>query len=277
MEKGEHLKRQNRPSMLQLRYLKELHDTKKKRGIQRVIAQRCGVNASTINRYFKTCIEKGFLSEELEFTSKGEEWFDMYWNMYQALMAYLTEIGAREDEIQKAAEAMIENNDIHILQLMLNDHQKQKYRRMKEVPVRSEMRMAFEDEDRHEVEFAVYKMSRKIYKNRFSMAMHGFEEEAWLIQKGTDRYLELTLKDMAANSRINGEAMSGYLNSLKYEENDQLVTAEIVGNRVCIPLSAFKLHRWPGGEQIASISITVTGSVGRMHMPESTALLAVWF
>ena len=125
--------------------------------------------------------------------------------------------------------------------------------------------------------FAVYKMSRKIYKNRFSMAMHGFEEEAWLIQKGTDRYLELTLKDMAANSRINGAAMSGYLNSLKYEENDQLVTAEIVGNKVCIPLSAFKLHRWPGGEQIASISITVTGSVGRMHMPESTALLAVWF
>ena len=66
MEKGEHLKRQNRPSMLQLRYMRELHDTKKKRGIQRVIAERCGVNASTINRYFKICIEKGFLSEELE-------------------------------------------------------------------------------------------------------------------------------------------------------------------------------------------------------------------
>ena len=65
MEKGEHLKRQNRPSMLQLRYMRELHDTKKKRGIQRVIAERCGVNASTINRYFKICIEKGILSEEL--------------------------------------------------------------------------------------------------------------------------------------------------------------------------------------------------------------------
>ena len=124
MEKGEHLKRQNRPSMLQLRYMRELHDTKKKRGIQRVIAERCGVNASTINRYFKICIEKGILSEELEFTSRGEEWFGMYWEMYQALMDYLIEVGAREDERQKAAEAMIENTDIHILQLMLNDHQK---------------------------------------------------------------------------------------------------------------------------------------------------------
>lgn len=277
MEKGEHLKRQNRPSMLQLRYMRELHDTKKKRGIQRVIAERCGVNASTINRYFKICIEKGILSEELEFTSRGEEWFGMYWEMYQALMDYLTEVGAREDERQKAAEAMIENTDIHILQLMLNDHQKQKYRRMKEVTVQSEMSVTFRDEARCQVEFAVYKMSRKVHKNRFSMAMHGFEEEAWIVQRSTGRYLELTLKDMAANSRINGTAMSGYLNSLKYEENDQLVAAEISGNKLYIPMSAFKMHRWPGGEQIASISITVTGSVGRMHMPESTALLCVWF
>lgn len=82
---------------------------------------------------------------------------------------------------------------------------------------------------------------------------------------------------MTANSRINGTAMSGYLNSLKYEENDQLVAAEISGNKLYIPMNAFKMHRWPGGEQIASISITVTGSVGRMHMPESTALLCVWF
>ena len=161
-------------------------------------------------------------------------------------MDYLTEVGAREDERQKAAEAMIENTDIHILQLMLNDHQKQKYRRMKEVTVQSEMSVTFRDEARCQVEFAVYKMSRKVHKNRFSMAMHGFEEEAWIVQRSTGRYLELTLK-------------------------------EISGNKLYIPMNAFKMHRWPGGEQIASISITVTGSVGRMHMPESTALLSVWF
>lgn len=45
------------------------------------------------------------------------------------------------------------------------------------------------------VEFAVYKMSRKVHKNRFSMAMHGFEEEAWIVQRSTGRYLNLTLKD----------------------------------------------------------------------------------
>ena len=110
------------------------------------------------------------------------------------------------------------------------------------------------------------------------MAMHGFEEEAWIVQRSTGRYLELTLKDMAANSRINGTAMSGYLNSLKYEENDQLVAAEISGNKLYIPMNAFKMHRWPGGEQIASISITVTGSVGRMHMtePESRSAKNLW-
>ena len=49
MEKGEHLKRQSRPSLLQLRYLKELQTMKKTRGVQRVIAERCEVNASTIS------------------------------------------------------------------------------------------------------------------------------------------------------------------------------------------------------------------------------------
>ena len=111
MEKGEHLRRQNRPSMLQLKYLQELKNVKKKRGAQRVIAERCGVNASTINRYFKACIEKGILEESLEFTEEGEAWFERYWNIYIELTKYLQEIGAKEEEARLTAEEMIENTE----------------------------------------------------------------------------------------------------------------------------------------------------------------------
>ena len=44
MEKGEHLKRQNRPTMLQLQYLQGLSKVEKKRGAQGSIAEYYGVN-----------------------------------------------------------------------------------------------------------------------------------------------------------------------------------------------------------------------------------------
>ena len=52
MEKGEHLKRQNRPTMLQLKYLQGLSRVEKKRGAQGSIAEYYHVNRSTVNRFF---------------------------------------------------------------------------------------------------------------------------------------------------------------------------------------------------------------------------------
>lgn len=78
MEKGEHLKRQNRPTMLQLQYLQRLSRVEKKRGAQGSIAESYGVNRSTVNRYFKNCIERGILTESLEFTAAGKNgWKDI--------------------------------------------------------------------------------------------------------------------------------------------------------------------------------------------------------
>ena len=78
MEKGEHLKRQNRPTMLQLKYLQGLSRVEKKRGAQGSIAEYYHVNRSTVNRFFKNCIERGILTEALEFTVEGQEWLDRY-------------------------------------------------------------------------------------------------------------------------------------------------------------------------------------------------------
>ena len=93
MEKGEHLKRQNRPTMLQLQYLQRLSKVEKKRGAQGSIAEYYSVNRSTVNRYFKSCIERGILTESLEFTPAGEEWLERYSNLYENLEKYLEENG----------------------------------------------------------------------------------------------------------------------------------------------------------------------------------------
>ena len=70
--------------------------------------------------------------------------------------------------------------------------------------------------------------------------------------------------------------MTGRLSSLKYEEQGQLFEAAIREGRVRIPLNACHFMKTRHGNVKGMIPITVTCSVGKAHMPESTALLMFW-
>lgn len=72
------------------------------------------MNRSTVNRFFKNCIERGILTEALEFTVEGQEWLDQYVKLYENLQKYLEEIGARPEEIEETIDVMVEDIDILI-------------------------------------------------------------------------------------------------------------------------------------------------------------------
>lgn len=273
MEKGEHLKRQNRPTMLQLKYLQGLSRVEKKRGAQGSIAEYYNVNRSTVNRFFKNCIERGILTEALEFTVEGQEWLDRYVRLYENLQKYLEEIGARPEEIEETIDVMVEDIDIHMLELMINAHAEKKsvYKRKE-----NELDQEIQKCERHPVVFRLYRMNKKPGQSRDSMAMRGFEETAEIVQDKGESYLELKVKDMSAHSRVSGETMVGKLKTLKYEHDEVLETVDIVNNIVRIPMEACKIHKWTGVGTMGVVPVTVTCSVGLVHMPESTALLYFW-
>lgn len=277
MEKGEHLKRQNRPTMLQLKYLQGLSRVEKKRGAQGSIAEYYNVNRSTVNRFFKNCIERGILTEALEFTVEGQEWLDRYVRLYENLQKYLEEIGARPEEIEETIDVMVEDIDIHMLELMINAHSEKKsvYKR-KENELDQEIQNNLQKCERHPVVFRLYRMNKKPGQSRDSMAMRGFEETAEIVQDKGESYLELKVKDMSAHSRVSGETMVGKLKTLKYEHDEVLETVDIVNNIVRIPMEACKIHKWTGVGTMGVVPVTVTCSVGLVHMPESTALLYFW-
>lgn len=277
MEKGEHLKRQNRPTMLQLKYLQGLSRVEKKRGTQGSIAEYYNVNRSTVNRFFKNCIERGILTEALEFTVEGQEWLDRYVRLYENLQKYLEEIGARPEEIEETIDVMVEDIDIHMLELMINAHAEKKsvYKR-KENELDQEIQNNLQKCERHPVVFRLYRMNKKPGQSRDSMAMRGFEETAEIVQDKGESYLELKVKDMSAHSRVSGETMVGKLKTLKYEHDEVLETVDIVNNIVRIPMEACKIHKWTGVGTMGVVPVTVTCSVGLVHMPESTALLYFW-
>ena len=277
MEKGEHLKRQNRPTMFQLKYLQGLSRVEKKRGAQGSIAEYYNVNRSTVNRFFKNCIERGILTEALEFTVEGQEWLDRYVRLYENLQKYLEEIGARPEEIEETIDVMVEDIDIHMLELMINAHAEKKsvYKR-KENELDQEIQNNLQKCERHPVVFRLYRMNKKPGQSRDSMAMRGFEETAEIVQDKGESYLELKVKDMSAHSRVSGETMVGKLKTLKYEHDEVLETVDIVNNIVRIPMEACKIHKWTGVGTMGVVPVTVTCSVGLVHMPDSTALLYFW-
>ena len=277
MEKGAHLKRKNQPTRAQIQYAFELDKIEKKKGAQAVIARICKVNTSTVYRFFNTCMEQGYLDEELSFTKAGRAWLERYKNLIHRLEKYLRDIGGTEDTIDDTVSSLIENVELYMLELMLKD-----YERQQSTVIRKRKHW---DEDvihnirrygTYQVKYGIYRLNRQPDTGTLSMAMHGFEDRAEIVWEGEIPYFILRARKVTAKSRLDGKERIGYLDTLRYEENSKLITARAEENRIFIPLSACTIHHYQEGSIVAKVPITVTSSVGRQHMPESTALLLFW-
>lgn len=102
MTTGDNLKRDGRPSLLQIRYLIELKKLQPvKRGFQVAIAERCHVSRPDINKSLKKAIEQGLITQYYTFTDYGEEWIKSYENLIARLEKYLDDIDIPESEREK--------------------------------------------------------------------------------------------------------------------------------------------------------------------------------
>lgn len=277
MEKGENLNRRNLPTLQQLRYLTELEKEDNTRGMIARIAEKCQVSTAPVSRYLKICCEKGLLTEDYRFTKKGQAWIENYKRILKELPFYFRSIGIPEAQLEANVRDMIENISCYTISTMLAN-----YKRMQSSHVREKRERLTEHFLREmlpeKIECPVYFM---LYRNKegkmaLSMADHGFEKPAILKHNRRGSWLILKRKEMQGFSRINGEKMSGHLDTLKYDQEGTLIQAECRDDMIRIPLRAFQFHRRQGGEVRGVLSVTMTCSVGRSHMPESTAVLVFW-
>ena len=277
MEKGENFKRKNLPTMQQLQYLQELEKMGNRRGTVAMIADVCGVNHAAVSRYFKSCCESGYLNEKNEFTELGLTWLGGYKKLIRDLEKYLSKIGIPQKEIQENTKDLIENVDYYTLVSMLRDNQRLKsiYSAEKKEVLSKNFLGEVLEYGIYQVYFVLYRMGDK-GDYSISMANRGFEKPGYLRYNKRKSVLELTPCEMQAYSRINREPMTGQVECLKYEYGGTLHQTEVKGGKIAIPLEACRFHRRRGGEIKGMIPVTATCSVGREHMPESTALLVFW-
>ena len=284
MGQGEQQKSKQTPTLQQLRYLLELEKVGNERGVVTKIAETCNVNHTSVSRYLKSCQQNGILNQEFEFTQAGKIWLANYKRILEGLDSYMRDIGISETEIQENIKNMVENVRMHTLSSIVENHQ-----RLNGIP-KSEKRENVTNNFLKEVlpvgtECPVYFM---LYRKEngtergtslnlsVSMADNGFEKPAQLRHNRRGSWLVLKLREMSAKSRIHGKEMQGQLSSLKYEKDGMLLHAKIKDGVLKIPLEACRFHRRQGGEIKGILPVTMTCTVGRAHMPESTAILIFW-
>ncbi|MCI6536562.1 MAG: helix-turn-helix domain-containing protein [Lachnospiraceae bacterium] len=269
-------KRKIRPTMQQLGYLSELLQTGNGRGALGQIAETCGVNHSSVVRYLKTCVENGYLNPDYSFTKSGLAYIQSYQQLIEELRMYLRRIGIPDQELDENVRDMVENMDYYTLSSMIRNDLKMKnvYSVEKQKHVTTNFIGEILRYGNFKVQFMIYRMSEA--GGGPSMADRGFEKPANLKHNKRGSWLELKICDMNAHSRGNGENMIGHMKSLKYEQSGVMHEADIRDNIVRIPLQACRYHCSQGGAVRGMIPITLTCSVGRTHMPESTALLIFW-
>lgn len=269
---------EDHPTMRQIQYLTTLEEIGNRRGIIAEIARRCNVNNASVSRFLKSCSEDGLLDEDYCLTDKGTSWLEGYKNIIDRLNHYFENTGLNAEECYNAVRELVENVDISIISGMLKNRENPG--KGNGTGVAGEgltgefLRKVLPARINTDISFMIYRINPD--RPVPSMADRGFLKPATLKHNSRGSNIILTMRELTAESRITGSLMRGQLDTLKYVHDGRLVKADMYGDRIKIPLSACHIEKSTGGELRGMIEIMITCSVGRIHMPESSAVLVFW-
>ena len=77
------------PSLLQINYLMTLEKIEKKRGCVGTVADICGVSHGPVSRFFKECVNYGYLTEQYNFTEAGTRALRMYERILRVTQSFI--------------------------------------------------------------------------------------------------------------------------------------------------------------------------------------------
>ena len=208
-----------RPSLLQIRYLIELQQIGAKRGSVMQIADKCGVSHGPVSRFFKTCVEKGYLTKEYKFTEYGMVYIEYYKRLLRDIENFLENFGVAPNMLYEGVRQMLENLDIHILTALLRDNKKQNggFQVMHYELMSRKFLESVLEPGNWEVSIAIFQADIQSGVKR-SMASYGFESKGMIRNNKRGKWLELTLRELQGKSRINGEVLTGHMETLRYRQ-----------------------------------------------------------
>lgn len=125
--------------------------------------------------------------------------------------------------------------------------------------------------------FIVYREKAK-NGNNISMANNGFEHPCILSVHGGTGTLQLTATNLSANSGLTGVQMRGHISRLTYFKNGEYIAADQNGRGLFIPADVLLFQTIGSGiGQVlhGQVCMKMQCSVGKVHMPEGTAIFTL--
>lgn len=266
-------------TLLQIRYLMELEKIGPRRGMVAEIAKNCGGSHGPVSTFLKECCKNGYLTEDYTFTEFGKAALNSYKQIVEETENYLKRIHVTEEKREETMRSLIGSLDYdELLRIVHSDRNLQEVQKEKKNKGKTSHFL------KNMLEYGNYDVLIDVRKIReegeirakLSMADRGFCHVGRIRHNKRGSWLELGIVDMYAGSQNDGKIMKGRLATLKYIKDGDMVPVEISGDKLTIRLDAFKFRKVPGEPVQGYLPITVTCSVGTMHMPESAAILSFY-
>ncbi|MFV0529354.1 MAG: hypothetical protein ACK5MN_11640 [Lachnospiraceae bacterium] len=266
---------------LQYQYLLEYENllTEHKKIGLRELGRRVQVSAATLSRFFNYCVVEGILTDKFDLTPYGRLLLDRYRERRRRIAKWLERKGLTHEHAYEQAAQILEycsEETVSVFSKLgefclaceLLEQERETVKTFDGSHLCSYLAPG-----EYSVSFTFYRENDQL-PGRISMANNGFVHPARLVCKKRGGYLELNIVTMQAVSRSSKEEMSGRVQSMHYEEGHRMKVMRITDDKVRVPLSIVEVtYIQKSGLLRGSVPITISCSLGDVHMPESTALL----
>ncbi len=263
----------------QMKYFMALAEEKKQSLTQ--IAEKYKVNRSTVCRSLSALVDQGLLDEQYVLTSVGKQYLSEYKYKHEVITRWLMKNGIEEEDARRDTYKILEVCSEKTIRMLGQGGEFCKacsYFREKghKLVIEGNEICNYIKRGEYQIPFVFHK-DKKRSPDQISMANEAFYHPALLVITKNSGYLSLRSKQMEQSSLIDKINLAGKVNSIKYEYQNQIKEASVTETMAKIPLEALKFIYIKEDEILQGYAnLTMTCSVGILHMPESTAILTVY-
>lgn len=241
------------------------------------LAQEVGVSKSTFSRVLNTFYQEGLTTEKGKgiLSCQGCRMAREYLKDINKLSDWLKYTANFDDEeaYQEALSLVLTLSSKARAKLVNNTSKERLFELIDNVKeISGDMLSANLDDGQYLFAFTVYKAD----KMEISMANDGFFHPGILDIKMGHGGLVLKSKEVERESMMGKMVLKGKLSSLKYQVGEDYLECCIIKDDYIIPISKLRFH-YSKEERIlqTSVKIKVKPTVGKIHMPESIAIMNV--
>jgi Mn-dependent DtxR family transcriptional regulator len=263
----------------QMKYLLAL--TEKENQSISGIADKFNVNRSSVSRSLATLIDQGLLTDNYELTSVGKHYLAEYKYKHDVITGWLMKNGIDEEDARQDTYKILEVCSDKTIRMLGQGGEFCKacnYFRKKghKLIIEGNELQQYINRGEYQVPFIFHK-DKKRSPDQISMANDAFYHPATLVITKNSGYLALRTKQMEQKSLIDKLSLAGKVDKIKYEYQNQIREAEISETMVKLPIEAMKFLYIKEDDILQGyVNLTMTCSVGIIHMPESTAILTIY-